>query len=65
MNCYECERAGRPGGTHFGIRQAVGVCRDCGVGLCPEHGKRAGRRPFLCSACAQARDESAAAKPAA
>jgi hypothetical protein len=65
MNCYECERVTRPGGTHFGIRQAVGVCRDCGVGLCPEHGKKSDEQPFLCSVCAQGRGGRAVAKPAA
>jgi Uncharacterized protein conserved in archaea (DUF2180) len=64
MNCYECERTARPGGTRLGIREAVGVCRDCGVGLCPEHGKRMDGQAFLCSSCARARVEQAAAKPA-
>ena len=65
MNCYECERTKRPGGTYLGNREAVGVCHDCGVGLCPEHGKKMDGQVFLCSACAQTRSEGAAARPAA
>jgi hypothetical protein len=65
MNCYECERSSRPGGTHFGVRQAVGVCQDCGVGLCPEHGKKADSGPLVCSACAHERSKHPAARPAA
>lgn len=37
MNCYYCELEGGPGGTRHGIRQAVGVCADCGAGVCLEH----------------------------
>ena len=65
MNCYECGNVAQAGGTHFGIRQAVGVCLECGVGLCPEHAKKAEGQPFLCSECRQVRDKRTADKSAA
>jgi hypothetical protein len=53
MNCYVCERSQHPGGTLFHVREAVGVCLACGVGVCLEHGKKpdeeGGR--FLCAGC--------------
>ena len=30
MNCYECKQEGRD-------RNAIGLCKHCGVALCPEH----------------------------
>ncbi|WP_079001362.1 DUF2180 family protein [Streptomyces sp. AS58] len=31
MNCYECVVGAGP------VRAAVGICRECGAGLCTEH----------------------------
>lgn len=39
MNCYYCSTTMGPGGTHYGIRQAIGICRECGLGVCEAHGK--------------------------
>ena len=33
MMCYECERQGT-------ARAAVGICHNCSIGLCAEHGVR-------------------------
>jgi len=30
VNCYGCNQEGRE-------RSAVGICKHCGAGLCPEH----------------------------
>ena len=58
MECYECKNR-HPGGTRLGIRQAVGVCHDCGVGLCSEHGTKIHEQPLLCSECYHNRIERA------
>ncbi len=40
MKCYVCEENGGAGGTRFGIRDAVGICQVCGVGVCRQHSHR-------------------------
>lgn len=67
MNCYECQKSktAHTGGTHFGVRAAVGVCHVCGVGLCLEHGQKSEGHPFLCSDCAEAEIKRTMNKPAA
>lgn len=52
MHCYFCETGERPGGMRFGIRQAVGVCQGCGIGVCAEHGRRDQSGRLLCGICA-------------
>jgi hypothetical protein len=54
MNCFYCHQQ-HPGGTRFGARAAVGVCRRCGVGVCPEHSHRdqAPGSELLCHECAK------------
>ena len=50
MNCYLCSQAGGPGGTRLGIREAVGTCHYCGIGICELHGRRRPEPsgPFCC-----------------
>ncbi|HSK76219.1 MAG TPA: hypothetical protein VLQ45_07145 [Thermoanaerobaculia bacterium] len=56
MNCYFCETGPHPGAMHLNVSHAVGICHDCGVGVCADHGFReeAGA-PLLCSDCAARR----------
>jgi hypothetical protein len=55
MHCYYCELEGGPGGTRYGIRQAVGVCADCGAGVCLKHAHReAAGEPLRCPEHARA-----------
>lgn len=51
MLCYYCEKTPPLGGVRYGIRQAVGICHDCGVGVCAEHGLKQTGRPLLCAGC--------------
>ena len=55
MKCYICEKQPGAGGTHFHVREAVGVCRNCGVAVCAEHSYRAAEpgSPLLCPSCAR------------
>ena len=55
MQCYICESERKPmAGLMRVVSEATGVCHECGIGLCVQHGRRAGRAgaPFLCSVCA-------------
>lgn len=54
MNCYFCSQR-RPGGTRFGATTAIGICRNCGVGVCEEQGHKASYPGalLLCDDCAQ------------
>jgi hypothetical protein len=55
MNCYICEQKPGPGGTRFHVKAAVGICHNCGVGVCAEHSYRAAEpgSPLLCPSCAE------------
>jgi hypothetical protein len=50
MQCYICRTTHRPEGTLYGVRPAIGVCRECGVGVCVEHAcwGEAPVAPLLC-----------------
>lgn len=54
MNCYFCAQH-HPGGTNFGNRSALGICQNCGVGVCLEHSRRDSTpgAPLLCFECAK------------
>lgn len=60
MNCYLCEKTPGPGGTHFHVKAAVGICHDCGVAVCLEHSHKAFEpgSPLLCPTCAELRREA-------
>jgi hypothetical protein len=52
MNCYFCVSGPRVGGTHLGVKQAIGACIRCGTGVCQQHGSRNGSAgPLLCLEC--------------
>lgn len=49
MNCYYCELEAGPGGTHYGVCAAIGVCVDCGAALCSKHARSDGLgKPLGC-----------------
>ncbi len=54
MNCYFCAQH-HPGGTNFGNCSAIGICQQCGVGVCAEHGQKEVTlgAPLLCIECAK------------
>jgi uncharacterized protein DUF2180 len=55
MKCYICSKQPGVDGTHFHIREAVGICHNCGVAVCETHsvkGEELGS-PLLCPNCAQ------------
>lgn len=55
MQCYICESQRQPtAGLMRVVSEAAGVCYECGIGLCLQHGRREGMAgaPFLCSGCA-------------
>ena len=55
MNCYICEKTPGPGGTHYHVKVAVGICHNCNVGVCAEHSYRAAEpgSPLLCPSCTE------------
>ena len=57
MNCYLCETTRRPQTLRYAIAPAVGICHDCGIGVCLEHSVRAAESgaPLLCPTCAENR----------
>ncbi len=60
MKCYICEKEPKVGGTNFHIREAIGVCHNCGVAVCLEHSYKSSETgsPLLCPRCAEKlRDE--------
>ena len=52
MLCSICDQTRRPGGTHLGTREAVGICLRCGAAVCAEHGARAREGGLVCPTCA-------------
>lgn len=57
MNCYICEQGPRPITMRYGIMAAIGICRDCGIGVCTEHSHKGPEpgAPLLCQSCAARR----------
>lgn len=57
MNCYICEQGPRPATMRYGMMAAVGICRDCGIGVCIEHSHKEPEpgAPLLCQNCAERR----------
>jgi hypothetical protein len=53
MNCYICERTTPAYSLRYGIAPAVGVCHDCGIGVCLEHSRKGIEpgSPLLCTEC--------------
>lgn len=54
MLCYYCIQVYH-GGFYAGHKDAIGICRHCGVGVCGKHGKKAIEpgSPLLCLECAE------------
>ncbi len=53
MNCYICEQTKPTYTLHEGTAPAVGICHDCGIGVCAQHGFKdpAPGAPLLCHDC--------------
>ena len=53
MHCYTCEKTTPAFTLRFGIARAVGVCQDCGIGVCLAHSHKDAEpgSPFLCAEC--------------
>jgi hypothetical protein len=66
MNCYVCEKTPGPSGTRYHIKAAVGICHNCGVGICAEHSHKDVQpgAPLLCPACAKLLNETPDGQPA-
>lgn len=57
MNCYLCERSAQTQTLRYAIAPAIGICVDCGIGVCLSHGVKAAEAgaPLLCLTCAEHR----------
>lgn len=66
MTCFFCVTEGGPGGTRLGVHEAIGICMDCGAGLCQHHAHRsAPNEPLRCAAHAEAHHSTVEAVMAA
>lgn len=57
MNCYICDQTSHPITMRYGLSAAIGICHECGIGVCAQHSHRpsdAGSL-LLCKACATQR----------
>ena len=57
MNCYLCEQDSPPQALRLDIAPAVGICHECGIGVCRAHSAKAAPAgaPLLCLPCAAIR----------
>jgi len=57
MKCHTCEQAPKNGTMHYAVNEAVGVCQNCGVGICVKHSHKEDKpgSPLLCLSCAKLR----------
>ena len=55
MKCYICNQKRPAGGVRYSSPAAVGVCTNCGIGVCMEHSNKKEEvgAPLLCPACAK------------
>ena len=52
MRCYICEQS-VVGGTRYAIEEAIGICHQCGVGVCERHAfkSEAPGSSLMCPGC--------------
>lgn len=64
MHCYICEHSEVTRGTRFAIKEAIGVCHECGIGVCVKHSDKAEGigSPLLCPECAKLAQKTTEAK---
>ena len=57
LNCYLREKSAQPQTLRYGIHAAIGICFDCGIGVCLEHSVKTAEAgtPLLCLTCAEHR----------
>lgn len=53
MKCYTCEQAPKDGTMHYAVSDAIGVCKNCGAGICIKHSHKEEKpgSPLLCLSC--------------
>ncbi len=63
MNCYICDQAPLTGTMRYAVAEAIGVCRQCGIGVCVQHSHKEAEpgSPLLCVSCAGIRNASSIA----
>lgn len=61
MKCYLCATTNGPGGVCYHIATAIGVCLECGIGICRQHGVKGAHAssPLRCQDCADYSSRSA------
>lgn len=57
MKCYICDQTPPPNGIRYGIADTIGICHDCGIGVCTTHSYKDTQpgSPLLCIDCASLR----------
>lgn len=55
MKCHTCEQAPKNGTMHYAVNDAIGICQNCGVGICVKHSHKEEKpgSPLLCLSCAK------------
>jgi hypothetical protein len=55
MKCYLCSKSPPVGGTRYFVADAIGICDECGIGVCLKHGVRdeTTKDRLLCKTCAE------------
>jgi hypothetical protein len=66
MNCFICDQAPQTGTMRYAVAEAMGVCHDCGTGVCAKHSRKEDEpgSPLLCIPCASLRDAASFTKAA-
>ena len=54
MKCYICDHTPPPTAIRYDVPEAIGICQDCGIGVCASHSYKDTQpgSPLLCIQCA-------------
>ena len=65
MRCYICDQTSTTFTLRYNVAVAMGICHNCGVGVCAEHSRKKVHpgSSLLCIHCASLRRDPPAVKP--
>jgi len=67
MKCYICDQTHTTATPRYNIADAIGVCHNCGIGVCAQHSHKEAEPGslFVCTQCASLGNRVSVTEPVA